>query len=78
MNDLGDEIRESLKRNRAPESALSLWEEIYTNYGERGPDGVAELLETKVRAIRKAAKAEASEMRAAAGAVKRKGRGKRR
>jgi hypothetical protein len=78
MGDLGSEVRESLKRNGAAASAIPLWDEIYRLYGEEGPEGVADLLEGKVKAISKAAKAEASEMRAAAGAIKRKGRSKKR
>jgi hypothetical protein len=78
MADLGAEVREALKRNGAASSATTLWNEIYGRYDEQGPDGVSDLLEVKVKAIRRAAKAEASEMRAAAGAIKKKGRGKKR
>ena len=45
---------------------------------QEGPESVSEIVESRVKAIRKSAKAEASEMRAAAGSVKRKGRPKKR
>jgi len=78
MTDLGAEVREALKRNGAASSAVTLWDEVYVGYRQGGPDGVTDLLESKVGAIRKAAKAEASEMRAAAGAIKKKTRGRKR
>jgi hypothetical protein len=78
MADLRLDVRELLERNGAPTSALSLWDEIYNCYEQESPDAVSDLLERKVKAIRKSAKAEASEMRAAAGSVKRKSRPKKR
>jgi hypothetical protein len=78
MSDLATDVRGVLERNRASETAIRLWDDIYSQYDQNGPDAVLELLEKRVAAVRKAARAEASEMRAAAGSVKRKGRSKRR
>jgi hypothetical protein len=78
MSDLKSDVRELLQRNGASPSALPLWEEIYTSFEQESPEAVTDLLESKVKAIRKSAKAEASEMRAAAGSVKRKSRSKKR
>ena len=78
MADLGSEVRELLKQNGAPATAFPLWDEIYTHFERESPEAVSDFLEGKVKAIRRSAKAEASEMRAAAGSVKRKGRPKKR
>jgi hypothetical protein len=78
MADLKSDVRELLLRNGAPPSTLPLWNEIYTHYEQEGPEAVSEIVEGRVRTIRRSAKAEASEMRAAAGSVKRKGRSKKR
>jgi hypothetical protein len=70
MTSLKGDITEALKVQGAPEGTQQLWEEIYAGYEEGGPDAVWVLLEKKVKAIRKAAKAETSEMKAAAGVAK--------
>jgi hypothetical protein len=72
MSPLKDEVAEALSAQQAPDGSKELWEEIYAGYEEGGPDAVWNLLEKKVKIIRKAAKAETSEMRAAAGVAKRK------
>ncbi len=54
-----------------------MWEEIHAGYERGGSDAVWNLLEGKVKAIRRSAKAEASEMKAAAGSVKARARAKR-
>jgi hypothetical protein len=77
MASLKDEVSEALKKQGSPAGALPLWEEIHAGYERGGPDAVWNLLEGKVRAVRKAAKAEASEMKAAAGSVKARARTKR-
>lgn len=78
MGDLRSDVRELLKRDGVADSAITLWDEIYTIYEQGSPEAVSEFIEGKVTAVRKAAKAEASEMRAAAGSVKRRGRSKKR
>ncbi len=77
MASLKDEVSEALKRQGAPPGAFPLWEEIHAGYERGGQDAVWNLLEGKVKVIRKAAKAEASEMKAAAGSVKARARSKR-
>jgi hypothetical protein len=77
MASLRDEVSEALKKQGATPGALPLWEEIHAGYERGGPDAVWNLLEGKVKAIRKAAKAEASEMKAAAGSVRARTRAKR-
>ena len=72
MSSLRDEVAGALSAQKAPDGTKELWEEIYSGFEEGGPDAVWNLLEKKVRTIRKAAKAETSEMRAAAGVAKRK------
>ena len=78
MTDLKSDVRELLQRNGAPASAQLLWDEIYLHYERESSEAVSDLLDGKIKAIRKSAKAEASEMRAAAGSVKRKSRSKKR
>lgn len=77
MANLKDEVSEVLKKQGSPAGTLPLWEEIHAGYERGGPDAVWNLLEGKVKAIRKSAKAEASEMKAAAGSVKARARAKR-
>jgi hypothetical protein len=78
MASLKDDVTEALKTQGAPEGSRELWEEIYAGYEEGGTDAVWNLLEKKVKAIRKSAKAESSEMRAAAGVAKPKRHSKKR
>lgn len=77
MAGLKEEVSEALKKQGSPAGALPLWEEIHAGYEHGGSDAVWNLLEAKVKAIRKSAKAEASEMKAAAGSVKARARTKR-
>jgi hypothetical protein len=70
MPSLKDDVAKALKTQGARDGSQELWKEIYAGYEEGGPDAVWNLLEKKVRAIRKAAKAETSEMKAAAGIAK--------
>jgi len=77
MASLKDEVSDALRKQGSPVGALPLWEEIHSGYERGGPDAVRNLLEGKVKAIRKSAKAEASEMKAAAGSVKARARAKR-
>jgi hypothetical protein len=77
MAGLKEEVSEALKKQGSPAGAIPLWEEIHAGYEGGGPDAVWNLLEGKVKAIRKAAKAEASEMKAAAGSVRARVRSKR-
>jgi len=76
---LRDEVADALKAQSVPPGSLELWEELYGEYKKGGPDAVWDLLEKKVKSIRKAAKAETAEMKAAAGVGRPKRRaGKRR
>ncbi len=77
MASLKDEVSDALKKQGSPAGALPLWEEIHAGYERGGSDAVWNLLEGKVKAIRRSAKAEASEMKAAAGSVKARARAKR-
>lgn len=78
MASLKDEVSEALRAYRAPNGTEELWDEVYVAYEEGGPDAVSELIERKVRTIRRSARAEASEMKAAAGAVKPRSKAKKR
>ena len=75
---LSSEVATALDAAGAPASATALWDEVHVAYREGGPEAVRDLIEKKVRSIQKAANAEVSEMKAAAGAVRRRGRPKRR
>ncbi|HEV2317519.1 MAG TPA: hypothetical protein VGV89_08115 [Thermoplasmata archaeon] len=77
MTGLKEEVSQALKKQGSPAGALPLWEEIHAGYERGGSDAVWNLLEGKVKAIRRAAKVEASEMKAAAGSVKVRARTKR-
>lgn len=76
MSELREDVSEALRKEGAPPGTVPLWEEVSDTYESAGPDAVWDLLEKKVKAIRKAAKAQQSEMKAAAGAVTKKGRSK--
>ena len=76
--DLASEVVDALTSRNSPPGAQQLWLEIFEAYARGGPDAVWDALEKKVKTIRKAASAQATDMRAAAGSVERKGRSKRR
>jgi hypothetical protein len=79
MPGLKDDVVTALKAQSAPPGSLELWEEIYEAYMRGGPDAVWDSLEKRVKSIRRAAKAETAEMKAAAGVGRPKRRtGKRR
>lgn len=78
MPSLKDEVSEALRAQQPPDGTEELWEEVYTTYEQGGPDAVWTLLEKKVKSIRKAAKAETSEMKAVAGVGARKRRPRKR
>lgn len=78
MSDLRSDVTEALRKQGAPAGAFPLWEEIADTYEGSGPDAVWDLLDKKVREIRRAAKAQQTEMKAAAGSVTKKGRSKNR
>jgi hypothetical protein len=72
MANLKDEVHSSLQKQGASDEALELWNKVYSSYEQGGSDAVWDLLEKKVKEIRKAARAEAAEMKSAAGVVKSK------
>jgi hypothetical protein len=72
MPSLKDDVANVLKTQGTPEGSQELWGEIYAGYEEGGSDAVWGLLERKVKEIRRAARAEAADMKSAAGAVKSK------
>jgi hypothetical protein len=72
MVSLKDEVIEALKTQGAPDGSRELWEEVFKGYEEGGSDTVRDLLERKVKEIRRAARAEAADMKSAAGALKSK------
>jgi hypothetical protein len=76
--ELDSEMVEALGTQGATPSTLALWDEIHIAYQRGGPDAVWDLLEKKVKTIRKSANVQASEMKAAAGSVTKKGRAKKR
>lgn len=75
---LKDEVSEALRAQHAPAGTEALWEEVYATYDSGGPDAVWDLLEKRVKSIRKAAKAETSEMKIAAGVGRPKRRARKR
>ncbi len=70
MPNLKDEVVSAIREGAAPQGTTDLWGEVFAAYEEGGSEGVSELLEQKIKAIRKSAKAEASEIKAAAGGLK--------
>jgi hypothetical protein len=66
MVSLKEEVAEALKTQGAPNGSREIWEEIFVGYEEGGSDAVWNLLERKVKEIRRAARAEAAEMKSAA------------
>lgn len=77
-SDLRSEVAVALAAQGASPTAEKLWREIAEASDRGGSDAVRDLLGKKVTEIRSTARAQAREMKEAAGAVSKKPRGKKR